>query len=280
MKEHRRTSAEGVRARLEHERAARREAEDLADAAARELLATIDELKRRNDDLELAHGVRAEVLSISWHEVRTPLTVLRGFAELLSTRWEQLPDADRRRYADAIAQRAHGLALRLDELSWASQLERGDVDVGPVRLHVATVLGEAEAAVPELRGIERTTDCPDDVFAYADPRHVRTILRIFLANAVVHGEPPINVGVVRGDAVEIRVSDSGPGIAATGVEEMFQLFTQADRSMTRERSGAGLGLAVARGLATVTGAEVSYEDAPGGGACFVLWLPANRPSVG
>lgn len=268
-----------VRRRLARERSARREAEHLVDATSAELRETVEELKRRTEDLELAKQSRAEVLAIAWHEVRTPLTVLRGFAELLANRWDDVAEEDRRRYAEVVAQKAHVLALRLDELSWASQVHRGDVDSGPVRIHVATVIGEAEAAVPELRGVEVVTRCPDDLFAYADPRHARTILRIFLANAVVHGEPPVTVTVRVTDGVEVRVCDSGPGIAAAAVEEMFELFTQGDRSITRDRGGAGLGLSVARGLATATGAEVWYEDAPDGGACFVLWLPAKRWSV-
>lgn len=264
------STADRLERRLRREQRARREAEAIAERATRQLYETVRELERVNEELARANRAKDEILAIAWHEVRTPLAVARGFAELLASRWEQFEDAERREFARAVAQRTRSLTWTLEELSLASALQSGEVEAsfGAFRLDemLGAALGEIDAEADQIE-----LSCPVGVTVNSDPRHVRTIVRVFLSNAFIHGEPPIRVEVADGDGPTVlRVIDHGPGVPPDFEPQLFEPFTQQDRSSTRRRGGPGLGLYVACELAQVCGHEVDYETLEEGGACFAL----------
>jgi signal transduction histidine kinase len=83
----------------------------------------------------------------------------------------------------------------------------------------------------------------------------------------------LEVGAAANGAVEVLVRDTGPGIPAEQHDLIFEPFTQADQSSTREKGGTGLGLAVSRRLARLLGGDITVESGPGQGSTFRLWLP-------
>jgi two-component system OmpR family sensor kinase len=109
------------------------------------------------------------------------------------------------------------------------------------------------------------------------------VLANLLTNARVHTPPHTAVHVAverRNGTVELTVADEGAGIAADDRQRIFERFARTDRSRARERGGAGLGLSIVSAVVTAHHGDVHVTDAPGGGAAFVVDLPAaSTPSV-
>jgi signal transduction histidine kinase len=205
------------------------------------------------------------------HELRSPLTAVLGFADVLQRRWDALDDARKLESIATIQRQGRRLQLLVEDLLTLSSIEANGLalDVQPIRLR--ELLVDATSAVmdhpPELNG-------ELDTVVDADPLRLGQIVTNLVTNAQKYGEPPYAVTVrTTPDAVRIEVRDHGPGVPPEFVGQLFERFTQADRGPGRRSHGVGLGLAICRALADAHGAELCYQDAPGGGACFVVSLP-------
>jgi signal transduction histidine kinase len=148
-------------------------------------------------------------------------------------------------------------------------VRRAQVDVGELARAAVAGLGDAAASV-EVTG-------PPHLDVAADPDHLEQIVVNFVGNALKYGDPPITVELVdRGDTVEVRVRDRGPGIPHEFVPQLFEKFAQASTGSTRGASGTGLGLSIVRGLARANGGETWFEPNLPTGAVFGVRLPAWR----
>jgi signal transduction histidine kinase len=128
-------------------------------------------------------------------------------------------------------------------------------------------LGEAAAGV--------TVVGPDHADVAADPDHVEQIVLNYVGNALKYGAPPVTVEIVAGSrAFVVRVRDSGPGIEAQFVPQLFEKFAQASTGATRQASGTGLGLSIVRGLARANGGDAWFEPNEPSGSIFAVRLPA------
>jgi two-component system, OmpR family, sensor kinase len=208
------------------------------------------------------------------HDLRAPLAVIRGSAELLLAR--KLSAEQHDELLGRLLRQAGRLRGLIDELLVAAQVRAGQlradrrpVDLGPL---VATTV--ADMGIGSIRpGTDHEGPLPT---VLADPVHVERVLHNLLTNAAAHGAPPIEVELVPdGDGVEIRVHDAGPGVPAELRERMFDEHTR----VAGDQPGYGLGLAIAVQLAEVNGGTLGYRD-DGPGACFVLRLPVHRDGQG
>jgi signal transduction histidine kinase len=242
----------------------------------REMRGLLAEANNAKAALEHATEVKDEFIAVSSHELRTPVTLIRGFSEVLRSHWDELSEEDRRRQVHIIAEHAGRLSDLLEDLlvfSWigreaAAPLER-------------TPLGEAllEAVNASLLALEVTTlSCPDDLEVLCTPQHLRRMLVNYFDNAAKYGRPPVSVVATRkGEDAEIRVRDAGDGVPEEFVPHLFEKFTQAEPSSTRRAQGTGLGLAIVATLAALDGGAAWYEPGAPDGPCFVLRLPVARP---
>ncbi len=215
---------------------------------------------RRSDELKTAllHGVS--------HEFRTPLTAIRTAAHALSA-----SDAGSDAGAAALVAVVEQETDRLDRLV-ANLLDLSRLEAGALVARLdwcapaEIVAGAIEAAAPLLHGVPVTTRVPSDLpLVRADAVLCERILVNLLHNAARHGAPPIAVeGRVAGDALEIAVSDGGPGIAPALAGRVFEPFVSG------EAAGTGVGLTLSRGLAEAQGATLRAAEAGAGGARFVL----------
>ena len=237
-------------------------------------------LELANENLARAARMKDEFLANMSHELRTPLNAVLGQSELLTEEIHGPITAAQRRAIEMIERSGlHLLQLINDILDLAKlgaeklTLDRHSVDLGAL-CREAFALVRADAAKKSLRvafsddGLVPTID--------ADPGRLRQVLVNLLANAVrftdaggrlgleVHGAP---------GAVRIAVWDSGIGISAEQARALFQPFVQLDAGLARKHGGAGLGLALAKGLVELHGGTLSLESEPGRGARFVVELP-------
>jgi two-component system phosphate regulon sensor histidine kinase PhoR len=211
------------------------------------------------------------------HELKTPLTAIRGFAETL--RASEVPEAQRHAYLEVILRHAERLARLIDDILELSRVEgrqqpfvAAEVDVARIaRLLLRDLAPQFEArqlraeVAPEARGV-----------ALADRRAVEQILGNLLENAAKYTEPggriEVRVGEV-GEEVRIEVADTGIGIPPEDLPRIFERFYRVDKARSRDLGGTGLGLAIVKHLAQAQGGEVSVRSRPGEGSTFTVVLP-------
>jgi signal transduction histidine kinase len=223
------------------------------------------------DRLEGAADRQRQFVSDASHELRSPLTTIRTQVEVASMR----PDA-----ADwpAVSGSVLGEVDRLDDLVGdLLQLARLDETGGQLGARADVDLDEVVAAeVARLRGLGVVVDATGVSAArvQGDRAALGRLVRNLADNAARHARTRVALVVTAdGDEAVVRVDDDGPGVAAGDRERVFERFTRLDEGRSRGAGGAGLGLALVRGVASAHGGTVRVLDAPLGGARFEVRLP-------
>jgi signal transduction histidine kinase len=221
-------------------------------------------------------------LATTSHELRTPITVVQGFATTLATRWDQLADAERQAAVRTIAERAGSLGRLVEQLLLGA---RAGADQLPVRngpIDLAAVLRGAAAAFRPLS--DRHTilaDIPDDLpAAIGDTMATDIIVGQLLENAFKYS-PHGGTVVVRarpaGGWIEVTVEDEGIGIADGDHERIFDRFVQGETGDRRRFGGVGIGLFIVRRLAQAQHGEVFATSRAAGGTIMCLRLRPAQP---
>jgi signal transduction histidine kinase len=229
----------------------------------------------------LARARRDLIANVS-HELKTPLTAVKGFMELLEN--EGLGEERRREFLGLMSQEVG----RLERLV-AEQLELARLDAGALALvresvdlgELASEIAASRHLLAEREGVELAASLPGlEVIVDADAARVEQILLILLDNAIRHTPAggKIIVGVGRdGGYGTVSVRDTGTGISQDSQQFVFDRFYQAD--LSREGQGLGLGLAIARGLADAHGGSIEVRSTPQVGSVFTVRLPlAQTPT--
>ncbi len=216
-------------------------------------------------------------LATTSHELRTPITVVQGFASTLASRWDKLPDSDRRSAVQTIAERAGALARLVEQLLLGSRAGADQLTVSNGRFDLAGVLRGAAVAFRSLAGQHTlVTEIPDDLPpAYGDAMATDIIVGQFLENAFKYSPEGGTVTVAArcdGDLIDVTVADQGIGIPAADRERVFERFVQGEAGDRRRFGGIGLGLYIVRQLALAQGGTVAAEERPGGGTVMRLRL--------
>lgn len=210
------------------------------------------------------------------HQVLTPLSVIRGYAELLAARDD---DATRLEAAAQIREAADVLALMVDDLLIAFAVEAALLPVEPESLDIAAAADEAiESVAPRSSRHSFTTTWSDhgSVLARADPEHVTRVLTALLLNACRRSPDGGEVAIAGrndGDDVRVSVSDQGPGLEADGLALAFERHRQGAASDRSELRSSGLELYKVRKLVELQGGSVGAKSTAGAGSTFEFTLP-------
>jgi PAS domain S-box-containing protein len=224
-------------------------------------------------------------LATTSHELRTPITVVQGFASTLASRWDKLADADRRSAVQTIAERAGSLAKLVEQLLLGSRAGADQLTVNNGPFDLGGVLRGAATAFRPLAGQHTLeADIPDDLpAAYGDPMATDSIIGQLLENAFKYSPQGGTVTVAArrsGDRIEVTVADEGIGIPPADLERVFERFVQGETGDRRRFGGIGLGLYIVRQLARAQGGEVAAEGRPSGGTLMRLRLRTTPPPAG
>jgi two-component system sensor histidine kinase BaeS len=241
------------------------------------LAATLNDLAAR---LDRARGAeRAFLLSIS-HDLRTPLTSIRGYAEALGD--GLLDDADpaeRRRAAHVIGAEARRLERLVRDLLDLSRLDTRQFSLHPEPCDAAAVVRDAAAAfVPQAQelGLTIVTDAGPVARADVDPERLGQIVANLVENALKYAAARVDVHASASQTGDVMlvVTDDGPGVPVDQLDAVFdRLYTVRDAP--GRAVGTGLGLAIVHELATAMGGRAYAEAPAGGGSRFVVVIPAN-----
>lgn len=219
---------------------------------------------------------RGALLAAVSHDLRTPLAAIKaGVSGLRSTDVTLDPD-DQAELLAMVEESADRLDAVIGNLLDLSRIRSGSVRPHTVDVEVTGLLASVQRCGPEPDRVQ--VHSPPHLTCLADPGLVDRVLGNLLENAVRHapGSPVTLHADQIADAVEIRVSDRGPGIDQDQHDEVFAAFQRLGDAP--RGSGVGLGLAVARGLAEAMSGSLLLEDTPGGGITMVLRLPAGPPA--
>jgi signal transduction histidine kinase len=225
------------------------------------------------DGLARTEQLRRNMVSDIAHELRTPLTNLRCQLEALQDGLVA-PSAN---VFTSLHEEAMLLKRLIDDLQELALAEAGQLRLECVPMNVAEIIEQvasAFAAQAAETGIALHADMPPDLPAiYADPERVGQILRNLLTNALAHTPPSGRIIISARAAdkqVELRVTDTGAGIAPEHLPNLFERFYRADDSRARSTGGAGLGLAIVKQLVEAQGGRVWVESQPGQSTTFFI----------
>ena len=220
-------------------------------------------------------------LATTSHELRTPITVVQGFASTLASRWDQLPDAERRAAVRTIAERAGSLGRLVEQLLLGSRAGADQLPVSNGPFDLAAVLHGAAAAFRPLSDRHAVlADIPAGLPpASGDTMATDIIVGQLLENAFKYSPDGGTVRVrarVAGEWIEVTVEDEGIGIADGDHERIFDRFFQGEAGDRRRFGGVGIGLFIVRRLAEAQHGEVTASSRPEGGTSMCLRL---RPAA-
>jgi PAS domain S-box-containing protein len=223
-------------------------------------------------------------LATTSHELRTPITVVQGFASTLVSRWEKLDDADRRSAVQTIAERAGSLARLVEQLLLGSRAGAEQLQVSNGPFDLGGLLRGAAGAFRSLSDrhtlqIEVPADLPE---AHGDPLATDIIVGQLLENAFKYspdgGAVVVSAGL-QNDKIVVTVQDEGIGIRPEDRERVFERFVQGEAGDRRRFGGIGLGLYIVRQLARAQGGDVAAEGRGAGGTTMRLQLRAAGPEA-
>ncbi len=235
----------------------------------------LDELTARLDTLERERaGFEAErtaMLSSVGHDLRTPLAALRAAVEALAD--GVAPDPER--YLRSMRCDVEALSALVDDFFLLARIEGGRLDLHPITVDLAEVADEAvEALAPvaTARGVSVKLEAAARVRVQGNPTALGRVVRNLIDNAIRYAPPgsQVLVAVACDGRPSVRVLDDGPGFPPEFSDHAFGRFTRADASRNRSTGGAGLGLAIARGLVEAHGGRIWIEAPPGGRVAFEL----------
>lgn len=231
--------------------------------------------KRSEDALLAANEAMREFVAVVAHELRTPTSVVNGFASGLVRNWERMEESDRREAIDALARSARRMTNLVEDLLTLSALDAG----APFPAMSTTELGPiVEETLEDLGAIGFEVAIPAGTTVAAGRRELGRVLRNYIENALRYGAAPFRIDATRdGDSVIVRVRDQGEGVAEPFVERLFERFARADSSRSRQTGGTGLGLSIVRALANGWGGEAWFEPNQPKGACFAVRIPVAAP---
>ncbi len=240
-----------------------------------------DELEREASQRDQLDRLKDEFVLTASHELRSPLTSVLGFAELLMLERDSLTPKQVET-VEVILDNCRHLVRLLNDLLDLARSDAGRLTIRPQPTEVATLVDDAVRTMrAQTEGARQSLSeriDPGLPHVNVEPDRIRQVLVNLLTNAHEYSPEGASIAVEAhavGAEVEITVSDNGPGIPADQLEHVFERFTRGDAGLTQRVGGTGLGLAISKSLVELHGGAIGAESVPGAGSTFTIRLPTE-----
>jgi signal transduction histidine kinase len=245
------------------------------------------ELQRRAGERDQLETMKDEFVLTASHELRSPLTSVQGFAELLMLERDKL-SSKQADTVEIILDNTRHLVRLLNDLLDLARSDAGRLSIKPAPTGVGALVDDAVRTMRSQTEAARQTlhseiegDLPE---VRVDRDRIRQVLVNLLTNAHEYSPEGATIEVTavrRSAAIEIAVSDDGPGMAEDQLEHIFERFTRGDAGLTQHVGGTGLGLAISKSLVELHGGTIGVISSPGHGSTFRVLLPIGpAPALG
>jgi signal transduction histidine kinase len=222
--------------------------------------------------LQRADELKSQFVALAAHELRSPVSAIYGLSETIALRGDELAPERLEELHSSLTTQIRRLRELVEQLLDLSRLDAEAVVIRPQRVRVRDRLEEIVDSVSPLESAQIGLEVDPSLEAELDIDALDRIVSNLILNACRYGEPPVLVSATTKDgSLRVTVRDSGPGVPAEFVPQLFDRFA---RAATAGNPGTGLGLAIARSYARAHSGEISYRPAAPRGAAFDLVLPA------
>jgi signal transduction histidine kinase len=256
----------------------------LAEEVARYAATAVDN-SRLYQKAERGSKAKSNFLAVMSHELRTPLNAIIGYSDLLLLGVPEEIPPESQEHAKRIRASARHLLRLIEEILTFTRMEAGREHILITEVRLNSLVTEVAQLIQPMavdRGLDFSVQLPEHDYAIlTDSGKLSQVLLNLLSNAVKFTP----AGSVRVDVVPVddwthfHVRDSGVGIPAEHLEHIFEPFWQAEQERTRRTEGTGLGLSVARRLASLLGGNLVVQSTVGRGTTFTLQLPNRGPDA-
>ena len=267
---------------LQSQRLLASELEAMVEERTRQLSATNEQLREAEAEADRANRAKSRFLASMSHELRTPLNAILGFSELLSDPSRRTFDeATRQRFIGQIHSSGKHLLQLINDILDLAKVEAGQMELHRQQVEVEVAVREVIATVEPLarsKAMALKGEVEPDLALDADAGKLKQMLLNLLSNAIkfTGDGGAVTVNARRnGSWIEIAVTDTGIGIAASDLDRLFGEFQQLDQQPGGRQEGTGLGLALTRRFAQLHGGTVSVVSERGKGSTFTIRLPAR-----
>lgn len=226
--------------------------------------------------------VRRDFVANVSHELKTPITALRGCVETLSDPTPRSPE-ESERFMAMMQRQVDRLAAIIEDLLSLSRIEH-DAEHKRVTLEPGTIgdvlrrATQSLATQADAKEITVTVQCPGDLTALINAPLLEQAVGNLIDNAIKYSGRQTRVvvnGAQRGDDIEIQVTDEGPGMERQHISRIFERFYRVDQARSRALGGTGLGLAIVKHIVLAHGGTVLVDSTPGQGSTFTIRIPRH-----
>ena len=234
--------------------------------------------------IKLLENKRKDFVANVNHELRTPLSMIKGCVETLLDGNAPNPQ-DQERFLQKIQKHSDRLTYLIEDLLALSQLESGQIAMNHAKIPLAPLVQRVFDDLQDrakTQSITLTSKIHNKTQIWADPDRIHQVIQNLVDNGIKYGKPGGNVRVRanrsnNNDSVIIHISDDGPGIPENARQRIFERFFRVDKARSREQGGTGLGLAIVKHIIQAHGGRVWLNNDNNKGATFSLSLP-NKPN--
>lgn len=239
---------------------------------------TVEELDRLNENLLKEREIRQEFFANASHELKTPITSIRGYAELLES--DMIKDeATRRDMISRIKKEADHMNMLIGDILEVSKLESNDIRPEVMKVDINVMIEDIIATFKpraEEVGVSLYDYSKDGTFVYADYSHMDEILSNLVSNAIRYNRKNGKVWIYaanEGGFMELRVRDTGIGIPKGECGRIFERFYRVDKGRSRVTGGTGLGLSIVKHILSYYNGTIEVNSKPGSGSEFTVRIP-------
>jgi len=246
------------------------------------------EEKKIADELRKLDNLKSEFVSMASHELRTPMTSIKGALSMLQSIGGVTQDKEQIKWVEMALRNVDRLTVLLNETLDVAKIEAGKFTMHPKDVNMNSLLEQVveEYSIKAAEmGHELCCDSSSEaVTAYVDSDAIKRVFINLIGNAMFHNDSKVRIGIRikyegNEETVRVEVEDDGQGIAPKNLDKIFEKFYQAECEDGNSSKGTGLGLPICKGLIEQMGGNIWVESEPGKGATFVVLLPKNKDVV-